>query len=225
MEDGSPLVTEPDSERTLIAPTIPSLMGAPLSTPQPGSRSSYRLFVMAALFLVAGLLGGAGVSLLYLMNRWNSPINTNSTISTASPAPKLATHSELPKLQATPQIPDISGDWNVVNTIEKTSFPAYTNLKLGYHLSIRQNGAEFTAEGEKYAENGVTMDESERTPIHANGSLANDDITATYVEEGIKRRTTGRFEWKLSNAGNQLRGIFISTAAKSSGSSVATRQK
>ena len=224
LEDGSRLVNEPDSEPTLIAPTIPSFMGASPPAAQRSSVSAYRLLVIGALILIAALLGGAAVALLYSMNGWNSPKNTNTTISVTSPTPKLAKPSMSPTVQATPQIPDLSGDWNLVNTIEKTSFPAYTNLRLGYHLSIRQNGTEFTAEGEKYAENGVTMDQSERTAIHVDGSVGYDYVSATFVEEGMRRKTSGRFEWKLSSAGNQLRGTFVSTAAKSSGSSVATRE-
>jgi len=224
LEDGSPLVTEPDSDPTLIAQTIPSFVGAPSPAKQPGSRSAYRLLVIAVLVLIAALAGGAAVALLYLAIGWNSRNSTNPTISATSPTPKLAKTSGSPTAQATPQVPDLSGDWNLVNTIEKTSFPAYTNLRLGYHLSIQQNGTEFTAEGEKIAENGVTMDKSERTAIHVNGSVGYDNVSATFVEEGMRRKTSGRFEWKLSSAGNQLRGVFFSTAAKSSGSSVATRE-
>jgi hypothetical protein len=224
LEDGSPLVTEPDSDPTLIAPTIPSFMGAPSPAKQPGSGSAYRLLVIAVLVLIAALAGGAAVALLYSANGWNSRNSSNRTISATSPTPKLAKTSESPTAQATPQVPDLSGDWNLVNTIEKTSFPSYANLRLGYHLSIQQNGTEFTAEGEKNAENGVTMDKSERTAIHVSGSVRYDNVSATFVEEGMRRKTSGRFEWKLSSAGNQLRGVFFSTAANSSGSSVATRE-
>lgn len=224
LEDGSTLITEPDSDPTLVAPTIPSFIGAPPRAARPGSVSASRLLVVGALIIIAALLGGAAVVLLYSMNGWNFPKSTNTTVSVNSPTPKLTKPSLSPTVQATPQIPDLSGDWDLVNTIERTSFPAYTNLRLGYHLSIRQSGTEFTAEGEKYAENGVTMDQSERTAIHVNGSVGYDNVSATFVEEGMRRKTSGTFEWKLSSAGNQLRGVFFSTAAKSSGLSVAMRE-
>jgi hypothetical protein len=113
----------------------------------------------------------------------------------------------------------------MVNTIETTSYPPYANLRLGYRITISQTGTELTAEGEKLSENGRNMEESERTPIHVTGSVDQDGVRATFVEEGLRRKTTGRFVWTIAADGNHLRGTFVSSAAKSSGSSVATREK
>jgi len=49
-------------------------------------------------------------------------------------------------------IQNLSGEWSLVNTIEKTSYPAYVNLHIGYRVVINQVGKEFTAEGEKVFE-------------------------------------------------------------------------
>jgi hypothetical protein len=139
----------------------------------------------------------------------NAPANSNRP--TPAPTPTKA--------------PNLSGEWKLVNTIEQTSYPAYANLRLGYHLVINQTGTEFTGDGEKVLENGRSMADNERTPIHVTGSVDQSGVSATFVEEGLRRKTSGRFEWTLTADCNQLRGTFVSTAAKSSGSSVATRER
>ncbi|MFS8086186.1 MAG: hypothetical protein ACMG6H_11205 [Acidobacteriota bacterium] len=120
---------------------------------------------------------------------------------------------------------NLTGEWNMVNTIETTSYPAYANLRLGYRITITQTGTEFTADGEKVSEGGRSMAAEERTPIHVSGSIDQGAVRATFVEEGLRRKTSGTFVWTIAAGGNQLRGTFASTAAKSSGSSIATRQR
>src|SRR4030095_6771778 len=113
--------------------------------------------------------------------------------------------------------PNLTGEWNIVNTLETTNYPAYTNLRIGYHLVITQTANEFTADGEKVSENGTSLDSSQRTPIHITGTVDQNSVSATFVEEGLRRKTSGSLEWTLSTNGNQLRGTFTSTAAQSSG--------
>ena len=233
LDDGSTLFAEPDSEPTLISPTV----AAPLtparitSSPSQSSTSSHRWVLLLVIVLLAVMLGGGAVALLYRINKWDSPTDGNTSKAlpaspgTKSPKPEQG-KSDPPKVEPTPaKTPSLTGEWNMVNTIETTSFPQYANLRLGYHLVISQTGTEFTAEGEKLSENGRPMDESERTPIHLTGSVDQDGATATFVEEGLRRKTSGRFVWTITADGNRLRGTFVSTAAKSSGSSVATREK
>ena len=186
---------------------------------------------MAVIVLLAVLLGGGAVALLYRINKWDSP-NDEKTSNTAQATPETkpsgsasdkSTHPTSTPVPA--KTPNLNGEWNMVNTIESTSYPAYTNLRIGYHLVITQTGTEFTADGEKVSENGRVMADNERTPIHVTGTLDQSGANATFVEEGLQRRTSGRLEWTLTTDGNQLRGTFTSTAAKSSGPSVATRER
>ena len=234
LDDGSPLVVEPDSDPTLISPTVASRPTAP-STPvspalAPASQSSNRLILLAAVILLAVMLGGGAVALLYRVNKWDSPIDGNKSTTlpansvTKSPSPEPRESSS--RIEPTPaKTPNLSGEWSMVNTIERTSYPAYANLRLGYHLVITQTGTEFTGDGVKVTENGRSMADYERTPIHVTGSVDQDSVSATFVEEGQRRSTSGTLEWTLTTGGNQLRGTFSSTAAKSSGSSVATRDR
>jgi hypothetical protein len=228
LDDGSPLLAQPDSEQTLISPTI----AAPSSYPQfqPTSnqatptRSSYRWILFAFIVLLAVMLGGAAVAFLYRVNQWDAKTKEQAT---PSVKPSEATPNKSNRPTPEPSIqarPNLSGEWNVMNTIEKTSVPTYANLRLGYHLVIKQTGSDFTGEGEKVTENGRQMADYERTPIHVNGSVSGNHVSATFVEEGLRRTTSGRFEWSLTTD-DQLRGTFASMAAKSSGSSAATRQR
>ena len=230
LDDGSTLFAEPDSEPTLIAPTVAATTPARItSSPSQSSTPSHRWFLLAIIVLLAVMLGGGGVALLYRINKWDSP--NESRTSTSSPAtpetkPSEGTAGKSGHPSSTPaKAPDLSGKWNMVNTIERTSYPAYTNLRMGYQLVITQTGTEFTADGEKVSENGRVMADYERTPIHLTGSVDQSGARASFVEEGLRRKTSGSLEWTLTTDGNQLRGTFTSTAAKSSGSSVATRDR
>jgi hypothetical protein len=187
---------------------------------------------MAVIVLLAVMLGGGAVALLYRINKWDSPnVDRTSTTSPATPETKPSSggapgKSNHPSPTPAPaKAPNLSGEWSLVNTIERTSYPAYANLRIGYHLVITQKGTEFTADGEKVSESGRLMADNERTPIHVTGTLDQSSASATFVEEGQRRRTSGSFEWTLTTDGNQLRGTFSSTAAKSSGPSVATRER
>jgi hypothetical protein len=234
LDDGSPLIAEPDSDPTLVLPTVASRPTAPGTGvspgPAPSSQSSYRWILVAAVILLAVVIGGGAVALLYRVNKWDSPNDGNTSktlpVNSAAKSPTSEPDKSPPAIKSTPaKAPNLSGEWSMVNTIERTSYPAYANMRIGYHLVIRQTGTEFTADGEKTTENERSMSDVERTPIHVTGSVNQNSVSATYVEEGQRRSTSGRFDWVLATGGNQLRGTFSSTAAKSSGSSVATRER
>jgi hypothetical protein len=165
----------------------------------------------------------------------NSPTSVTSSPTAAPNLPTSLANSN--KSYLTPPAPetrqgeqqtsvtqDLSGKWNVVNTVQKTSYRSFNNLQIGFRLEINQRGKEFTAKGEKISENGRILPASGRTPIHVNGSIKGDRIEATFSEDGSIRKTNGRWVWKIQSAGNGLKGTFVSTAAKTSGTSAATKQ-
>jgi cytoskeletal protein RodZ len=232
LDDGSPLAAEPDSEPTLVSPNVAVPLTPPQNrislSPSQTSQSPYRWMLFALIVLLAVMLGGGAVAVLYRINKWDSPIESRTPPSTPETKPSENTRDKSDRPTPEPtraKVPNLTGEWMMVNTIEKTSYPAYTNLRLGYRLMINQTGTEFTADGEKVSENGRSMADDERTPIHVNGSVDQNGASATFVEEGLRRRTSGRFEWTITADGSQLRGTFVSTAATSSGSSLATREK
>lgn len=118
---------------------------------------------------------------------------------------------------------NLAGEWKVINTVQKTAYKSFDKMEVGFRLRIKQTGKDFTATGVKFSENGRNLPQNSRTPIQVTGSIDGDKIVATFVEDGLMRRTNGRFVWKLQNGGG-LTGTFASTAANSSGKSAAIRQ-
>jgi hypothetical protein len=119
---------------------------------------------------------------------------------------------------------DLTGEWKLINHVEKTAYRSFDNLELGFRLVINQNGSKFTANGEKVSENGRSLPASGRTPIQVIGSIEGDRVEATFFEEGKVRKTNGRFVWRIRRDGSGLEGTFVSSAARSSGKSAASRE-
>ena len=142
-----------------------------------------------------------------------------------SPAPALARaeRRDTPA-ERVANVQDLTGEWRVINTVEKTAYKSFGNMQVGFRLKIDQRGNEFTASGEKFSENGQTLAAGSRTPIHVHGSIDGDKVVATFIEEGRTRRSNGSFIWKLQRGGEALAGTFVTTAANSSGKSAVTRQ-
>jgi hypothetical protein len=122
------------------------------------------------------------------------------------------------------KVQDLTGEWQVINTVHQTAYKSFGNMKVGFRLKINQQGKQFTGRGEKFSENGQTLPAGSRTPIHVTGSVDGENVVATFVEDGKLRSTNGRFVWKLQSGGDRLAGTFVSTAANSSGRSAVTKQ-
>ncbi len=194
---------------------------APVQQAPPSPNRTPLIIVGVVCGLLLLMLGGVASKLLLSDNKPKEKMS--DTAQTPTTPSNVAASPERSSETPTSRMPNLSGEWILVNTIERTSFPAFTKLRVGYHLTITQAGTEFKAEGEKYLENGLEMNPSQRTPIRVNGSVSYDTVRGTFVEEGLRRTTTGSFDWRLLSDANELRGTFVSSAAKSSGSSVATR--
>lgn len=127
--------------------------------------------------------------------------------------------------ERTAKVQDLTGEWQVINTVHETAYKSFGNMKVGFRLKINQQGKQFTGRGEKFSENGQTLPAESRTPIQVTGSIDGDNVVATFVEDGKLRSTNGRFVWKLQSGGEQLAGTFVSTAANSRGRSAVTKQQ
>ncbi len=136
--------------------------------------------------------------------------------------PTVNTTRREPGVRGDAKVQDLTGEWQVINTVQKTRFKPYDKMQVGFRLRINQQGKQFTAKGEKFSENGQTLPAASRTPIQLTGSIEGDKVVATFIEDGRMRRTNGRFVWKVQNDG--LAGTFVSTAANSSGRSAVTKQ-
>ncbi|HKP82424.1 MAG TPA: DUF4388 domain-containing protein [Pyrinomonadaceae bacterium] len=151
-----------------------------------------------------------------------------------SPAPAKATLKEktIPAIptpapvaeKTAPAAQDLTGKWNVVNTVHTTAYKSFQNLQIGFAVSINQTGRTFTAHGQKVSENGRSLPAGSRTPIQLKGTIVGDKIEASFSEQGAMRKTNGRFIWKIDRASGGLTGTFASTAAQTSGKSTARRE-
>ena len=190
-----------------------------------------RPVIAASLALLVALAVGA----IALRSRMKAPQEVASVATVVQPESNSVPESQPEeKLVAAPPVivsqpaerevtvQDLTGDWHIINTVQKTRFKPYDKMHVGFRLRINQQGKQFTAKGEKFSENGQTLPAASRTPIQLTGSIEGDKVVATFIEDGRMRRTNGRFVWKVQNDG--LAGTFISTAANSSGRSAVIKQ-
>ena len=110
----------------------------------------------------------------------------------------------------------MSGSWKLATQVESSSYSAYAGLKLGYEVKLEQDGDRVTGIGRKVTENGAGIGPRAQTPLTVNGTIAGDRLTLTFVEQGTRRETQGKFVLLVDDAGT-LRGRFSSDAAQSSG--------
>lgn len=118
---------------------------------------------------------------------------------------------------------DLSGWWEMTNTIQSTNYADFKGLRLGYRVQLEQDGGRIVGRGQKWSENGRTLPASARTPLTVTGTVDGDKVVLEFKERGAKRTSGGSFFWTLSPDRTALRGSFQSTAANTSGSSLARR--
>ena len=189
-------------------------------------------FSAPGLAVCLAILIGLAVGAIALRSRFRAPQSSApvaATVVESQPSAAAEPQPEVKQVAAEPEkraakVQDLTGEWQVINTVQKTGYKSFDNMKVGFRLKIDQQGKEFTGKGEKFSENGQTLPAANRTPIHVTGSINGDKVVATFVEDGRMRKTNGRFVWKLKNGGDQLAGTFVSTAANSSGRSSLTKQ-
>jgi hypothetical protein len=203
---------------------------------EPGSTRKFafrlRPQVAIGLVLLLGLVFGA----VTLRSKFKARQEAETAgASVSEPRPVTDTEAEVSQapiespVASVPQsqnpVHDLNGEWRLINTIEKTDYTSFHNLQLGFRLKINQTGKDFTATGEKFSENGQTLPAGSRTPIQLTGSIEGDKVIATFVEDGLRRRSNGRFVWKLQSGGDRLTGTFVSTAANNRGRSAVTKEQ
>ena len=209
----------------------------PSPPPPQASRFSHRTALAFAVLAIAVI--AAAAVLMYKFRERSSPALVASSESPSRPSPVQTPESVVGKTSPAQAVPapapvkpehkalntarDLSGKWNIVNTVEATSYSSFKNLKIGFDISIDQNGTSFTGKGHKVSENGRSLPVNGRTPIQVKGLINGDTIEATFFEDGAARKSNGRFVWRVDKAGHGLTGSFATTAARSRGKSAATR--
>jgi penicillin-binding protein 1A len=118
---------------------------------------------------------------------------------------------------------DLSGRWEVTNTVEETSDPAGSGTRITYRINLHQEGARITGEGERWTEAAGGSEAPEpRTTLHLTGLLTGRQARLQFVEQGGDRLSGGTFRWSLPASGERLTGSFTGGAG-SRGASQAVR--
>ena len=214
------LLLREDDEATLVRPRrgagepIVNATQPPLRY-RPAARS--RLVPALLLLLVTAIVAAAAIALFNRMRRSESTASVAPAAQTSTPA------NVAQQPDATAAVPDLNGNWNVVNTVEQTAYEPYRNMEIGFNVAINQAGRDFTGTGEKISENGRNLNSSGRTAIQVKGTIDGDQVHATFSENGASRKTNGQFVWRIDKGAGGLTGTFVSTAARTSGKSTARK--
>ena len=207
---------------------IPVLPDPVPDTPAP--RSLYRAGMILAMLFILIAVGAVALRNKYRERERALPAAVAMRPPSVEPQPPVEPQPSLePQRSIEPQTrvveaQDLSGKWNVVNSVQKTRYQSFQNMNIGFELTINQSGKSFTGQGRKVSENGRSLPATSRTPIEVKGSIDGDRVDATFSEAGALRKTNGRFVWRIDQASGGLKGTFVSTAAGSSGRSAAKRE-
>jgi hypothetical protein len=221
-----PFVAEPARERVFAERGRIFAEPPPPFAHRPVTQS--RFLPALLVILVTVLVAAAFVVLLNRLRKPESNTAVAPAVQTAPPTQQPDTQTTqqpqtAPQPQTTAAVPNLSGNWQVINTVEQTAYEPYRNMEVGFNVAINQAGRDFTGTGEKISENGRSLPAAGRTPIQVKGTIDGDKIQATFSENGAVRKTNGRFVWRIDRGNGGLTGTFVSTAARTSGKSAAKK--
>jgi penicillin-binding protein 1A len=117
---------------------------------------------------------------------------------------------------------DLTGRWEVTNSVDETNDPDSRGTRLTYRIALRQDGSKITGEGEQLTETGDPLSAGQHTAIHLTGTISGRQVRLQFVEQGGSRISGGSFRWRLASGGQRMNGSFAG-AADSHGSSLAVR--
>jgi serine/threonine protein kinase len=117
----------------------------------------------------------------------------------------------------------VAGRWEMQHEVESTQYEAFAGLRLGYRLTLVQEGNRVYGQGRKVSENGVMLAPAQRTPIDVAGEIKDGRLVLHFTEIGRERTSRGTIRLQLEPGGTTFHGRFASDAADSSGSSSGRR--
>ena len=145
--------------------------------------------------------------------RRSSVTDTNTA---AQPESAPATNPAVAVANVTDEPAPLSGDWVMNTRVESSQVQRYEGLRLGYVLSLRQDGDRISGTGWKVREDDRTIRAASRTPINFDGVMNGDRVELTFTEGGRRRTTAGKLVL-ARDSDDVLRGRFSSSAAQSVG--------
>jgi hypothetical protein len=117
----------------------------------------------------------------------------------------------------------LGGRWELTHRVESSSYQPYQGMRLGYHVTLFQEGDRVYGQGRKVSENGVELPEGQRTPIDVAGRIEDGQVVLYFTEIGANRTSRGTIRWRLAPADGNLEGRFATDAANSTGVSLGRR--
>ena len=192
------------------------------------SRAAVRIAVGAAVVALAA-------SVAYLYPATQVPLNDQIAAHIPAPVSPVVTVEPVPVVseESVPVVADepdpvatggrnatepspLSGAWLMNTRVESSGVNRYEGLRLGYRITLRQDGNRISGSGWKVSEDNRAIGKAARTPITLAGTLDADRAELTFTERG-KRRVSGGTLLLVRASENTLRGRFSSDAAQSSG--------
>jgi hypothetical protein len=143
-------------------------------------------------------------------------------------APKALPAPEASALASPDRVPEVSGRWQVTNTVNADSHPAWRGYRLTYRIALLRSGDRIVGDGVKWAENGHPLPAGQRSSIHVTGELVGNELRLHFSEQEAPypdRRLIGdgQFLWRVFDSGRGLGGTFTSSTASLHGISNAVR--
>lgn len=117
----------------------------------------------------------------------------------------------------------VGGRWQLTHEVEATSYQPFLGLRMGYDLTLVQEGNRVYGHGRKVWEDGEPLPQGRRTPIDVEGRIEDGQVVLDFTEAGGSRTSHGTIRWRLRPGDGRLAGRFDSDAAGSSGVSVGRR--
>lgn len=124
---------------------------------------------------------------------------------------------------------NLSGEWEVENTVKGSDYNPYTGLRVIWRMHILQNGSAISGSGEKIKDINLDDSENEYEPSKRDsvglqgyiekGYFLKTRVFINVIQDGQQRKSRATYILNYKSS-SKLVGTFITTAGNSSGVSV-----
>jgi serine/threonine-protein kinase len=117
----------------------------------------------------------------------------------------------------------VSGRWALMHDVENSRDGSQAGGRIGYRLTLFQEGDRVYGQGRRVSENGVMLPPAERASIDVAGRIQAGQVILDFTEIGKERTSRGTIRWQLDPGRAALQGRFTSDAGDSGGLSSGRR--
>lgn len=116
----------------------------------------------------------------------------------------------------------LEGKWQLTDRVSASSKSSYIGDEHRFDLWLTVDGNRVVGRAEKISYNGHNLPREKRPQLDISGTMAGEELRATFSEQGRRRRSTGQFTWRFTDGYRSFRGAFESTAGDTNGESFGT---